>query len=78
MSVRKLKTILFTLKSSIDMKKELKLLINPELIMRNEVDLHSMMNELEKVGSIQNGIFVYDSKDEDKVFDIFDRYCLNH
>ena len=59
------------------MKKELKLLINPELIMRNEVDLHSMMNELEKVGSIQNGIFVYDSKDEGEVFNIFDKYCLN-
>ena len=77
MSVRKLKTILFTLKSSIDMKKELKLLINPELIIRNGIDLYSMMDDLRNVGCIQDGIFVYDSKDESKVFNIFDKYCLN-
>lgn len=59
------------------MKKKLKLLINPELIIRNEIDLYSMMDDLRNVGCIQDGIFVYDSKDESKVFNIFDKYCLN-
>lgn len=59
------------------MKKELKLLINPELIIRNGINLNSMMDDLRNIGCIQDGIFVYDSKDESKVFNIFDKYCLN-
>lgn len=59
------------------MKKELKLLINPELIIRNGINLYSMMDDLRNVRCIQDGIFVYDSKDESKVFNIFDKYCLN-